>query len=167
MTTINSLTQKMNSYLKVLQDIELRRIYWQENTKPLLQRLLIQTATYLKNGLSCQVIDQRKNNETVNLTFGSQPSGLFEDVNGTLTNYIKRGGTLVFVLEYTGQVSVHIMFPYIETLSKPSPTKLLSRCVEPKTITDEFIMEQIEEFLDQIAKWESDSTYNQIGFLAL
>jgi hypothetical protein len=96
------------------------------------------------------------NQHTVNIIFNRAHSGLIDRSQGQdkLISYIKYGGGLVFTQAYNGDVFVLIGFPHVENnIEETEDYKLIER-VSPEKITEEYIIERFNEFLDQMLKWE-------------
>lgn len=162
--SLEKIKGKIDIYKQALNDVNERRKYWVENTKELLQKTLRSIAKDFDIGWHSQTLDERSNYETINLTFGKLGSGIIERTEKRTRAFIKDGGTLVFCQTHIGTVAVIIMYPSIEELVFSIEKNKLIKEVSPQEVTEEFIYEQVEKFLDEMTKWEKSSPYDKIGF---
>ncbi|WP_020599426.1 hypothetical protein [Spirosoma panaciterrae] len=163
---LNSIKTKATELVELKARIELYRKEWQEVAKPLLIKTLSSVAEEVKIGWIIQTVTAIKNLENVNIQFLSQPSGIRKDdnINHSHRHYSKEGASLMFAQTVNGEILVVVTYPFIEEwIAEKEPETIAF--VSPNQITENFILAQVERFLDEMIKWEkSDSVQSRIGF---
>jgi hypothetical protein len=159
----DNLKEKAAAFAQTQQDIEASRKLWSDTTKPLLKATLETIAKETAIGLHVQVLDWSRNSEAVSLTFGIRPSGIVEKTNTGAKSFMKHGGRINFSQAYNGEVFVLIAYPYVDERVTQAELKTVGR-YNPRSITEPFIYEMVEQFLNEMITWEKASSSTQIGF---
>ncbi len=160
---IDELKSKIDEYQSTQGAIQKNRKTWQEQTKPILIETLNKIKEEFPIGWHVQILDWVKNSEGVNITFGAMPSGITEKSEKSFRSYVKKGGTIVFSQAYNGEIFVIILFPSVDELVSEADNKLLGK-FSPDTITEEFIVDKVSIFLEEMIKWEKSTYGNRLGF---
>jgi len=160
---IEDLTTKIEEFKLTQDKIQKNREIWTSQTKP----ILIETLGKIKEKFDLewhvQILDEVKNSEGVNITFGFKRSGFKSVSDKTMRSYLKKGGTIVFSQAYNGEIFVIILYPFVEEFVSESDNKLLGK-FDPLIINEDFIVEKVSTFIDEMIKWEKSTFYNRVGF---
>lgn len=157
--TTPDLTPKIDQLKAAFITIEANRKLWQEEKKELLKTTLKKIKEESGLDLSVQYLSDRTNSEGVNLTFGKGYSGIYEKNSTSMKSYVKTGGYIVFSQAYNGKVFVIIGYPYIEDTVSQAPARVVGK-YNPEDITENFICEAVDLFLEEMIKWETDVSTN-------
>ena len=160
---IEDLKNKVDEFKVSLEKTNLNREIWQTRTKPLLIDTLSKITDNYPIGWTVQILDWTSNSEGVNITFNPSRSGFVENNGQSLKSHIKQGGTIVFSQAYNGEIFIIILFPSIDGFVTRADDKLLGR-FKPETITEEFIINYVAKFIDEMIKWEKSTFINPVGF---
>jgi hypothetical protein len=161
---IENLTESVEIFKNELLKISNKRQQWTNLTKPLLRDTLKNIKLKFDLDWNTYVMDNITNSEGVNITFGNSSSGIYERTETGHKSYSKRGGTLTFSQAYNGDIFIIILYPSVDELVIPVENQKLVSIVLPEIITEEFIYEQVQNFLNEMTLWESSSSHKPIGF---
>jgi hypothetical protein len=160
---------KLSEELKAIYSvIESNRVNWDQHLKP----LILKTFKYIKKkidlNLKIQEIKEIKNLEAIRLTFGYLNSGLFVEQKKHKQEIppmvlIKKGGYLSYSQIANGKISVFVHYPYIEDIYGEPDRILEVGIFSPEEINQDMILGHVEQFLDEIVKWEKEEK-KLIGF---
>ena len=149
-------------------DIESNRANWDQHLKPLILKTFKFVQKKIELNLKIREINELKNLEAIRLTFGYLNSGLFVEKKKHKQEIppmvlVKKGGYLSYSQIANGKISVFIHYPYIEDIYG-EPDKILEVGIfAPLDLTRDMILSHIEQFLDEIVKWEKEEK-KLIGF---
>lgn len=166
MIDLGTLPSKIAKYQEVLKNTEAYRKAWDEALKD----KIISTLESLieKTDLTAE-IDVReglKNLESIVLSLGVVPSGIYEPVGDQFRKKLYKGnGMLIFQQLYNGKIIVMMSYPHIEEVANPKPPKTLE-IVRPEELTEGYIIRYLESFFNEIIEWEDydDDVPSTIGF---
>lgn len=160
---------KLSEELKsIYGEIESNRANWDQYLRPLILKTFKSIQKKIDLNLKIREINEIKNLEAIRLTFGYLNSGLFVEQKKHKQEIppmvlIKKGGYISYSQIANGKISVFIHYPYIEDIYG-EPDKILELGIfAPMEITRDLILGQIEQFLDEIVKWEKEEK-KLIGF---
>lgn len=163
---IEDIENKLRDYRRANQRIEERRKRWKEDLKPLTKKVLeaIVTQTDMSEA-NVKVNEDTKNTEAVYLEMKERDSGIAsiegEDIEKPK---VKKGGYLFFVQLYNGKISIMIVYPTIEGVTKVKEPKTVET-LEPEDIDESVICRNVVNFLDEMAQWEDNEPgHKTIGF---
>ncbi|MDB5268747.1 MAG: hypothetical protein JWP58_1787 [Hymenobacter sp.] len=171
--TIETIKQKGEQLKAALATIESNRKLWQDEKKGLLKTTLEQIKSELGFDMQVQSLTYTTNSEGINLTFNNGYSGIYEKTKTSMKSYAKHGGYIVFSQAYNGKVFVIIGYPYIEGIVTQGDAIAVGK-FNPEEITADFIYKQVSFFLDEMIKWEIDTSVdsqedearaNSVGFV--
>lgn len=167
---IYSITHKANELQDLLALTESRRDEWNTSTKSLIKDTLDFVKSQTKLNWFVQNAPTIKNLENVNIQFHSKPSGIVSrDLLGErIIHYTKEGGKLYFAQSANGEIFTAISYPYIahedDYLIERKIFDVIAK-LEPHSVSKEFVVSQVENFLDEMLKWEANiNNYQKIGF---
>jgi hypothetical protein len=159
------LTEELKS---IYAEIESNRKNWDQQLKPLILKTFKYIQKKIDLNLKIREINEVRNLEAVRLTFGYLNSGLFVEKKKHKQEIppmvlIKKGGYLSYSQIANGKISVFIHYPYIEDIYGEPDRILEIGILSPLEITRNMILGHIEQFLDEIVKWEKEEK-KMIGF---
>jgi len=163
MRDILSKAVKLNA---ALLKIESNRQLWQRETKPLLVRVLNQINDEAKLNLVVKVDARHQNHERVNLSFEPKPSGIVEMLEDSQRSLLKIGGSLAFCQSYNGDIYPFVAFPYVEDVVIRNENLLLVK-LDPRRITEEFVVARVNDFLSAMLEWEQVTSGAYTGLLVV
>ena len=161
---MKDLKLKVEKFNSTISRIDSKRKQWQNQTKPLLVKVLGEIMDQVQLELLVLVTDTRINHESVNLQFKSKPSGISEKREKIVKAYIKWGGALNFSQAYNGEVHIVVNYPYVDEIVAQNKHTLLIR-IEPDKITDEFIYARVNDFLGDMLNWELVTSGSSFGMV--
>ena len=153
---------KVEKFNSAVARIDKKRKLWQDETKPLLVKVLGEITDGVSLELLVQVVDSKVNHESVNIQFKSKPSGISEKTEKLVKAYIKWGGVLAFSQAYNGEIHIVIFYPYVDEIVIQHKHTLLIR-IEPDKISEEFIYARVNDFLTEMLNWEIVTSGNSFG----
>lgn len=160
---------KLSDELKTIYAvIESNRMTWDQHLRPLILKTFKSVRKKIDLNLKIREIKEIRNLGAIRLTFGYLNSGLFVEKKKHKQEIppmvlIKKGGYLSYSQIANGKISVFIHYPYIEEIYGESDKILEVGIFSPEEITRDMIMGHIEQFLDEIVKWEKEEK-KLIGF---
>lgn len=160
---LNNLTDKIESYNKSIQSIEIKRQEWNLNVRQLIYDTLNKITTQYPLDWCVAIVEIRKNSESVVLSFNSKPSGIIESTKNEAKSFMSYGGKLCFQQCHNGDILIILKYPYVEDVAYPNLESKLLKQVIPSNINEELIINQVSHFLDEITFWQT-CVDNQIGF---
>lgn len=152
---IEKIKMKVNIYSQIAQTTSEKRRIWEAQKKEqvfsVLERIKRDTSFDDVNIIKA---DLYSNYGGVFFQLKNQPSGISATLdNGGFQNFVKNGAALAFSQSFNGDILVVITYPQIEKITSGNNSKLLGR-ISPIEITEQFISEKVDQFLDEIIKWE-------------
>jgi hypothetical protein len=154
---------KIEVYKQSLAKITENRKIWSDRVKQLIYDTLLKVKKASDLDWHVQKVEGLTNLEAINISFNNQGSGLIETTNTGRRHNVKHGGALIFTQAYNGQIFIIYTYPYIDNWVGQLDNKLIDK-VEPEKISEEFVLNQVAMFLEEMSKWESSTTKTQIGF---
>ena len=152
----------------VYKEVDLNRQLWHKSVRKMVEKTFELAIKKSRLHLHICYFDDVINLESIQLTFGMMNSGLLiepKKKKGALPAMVllKRGGLLAYSLLASGKISVAIQFPYIEDVyGSPQNIKEIGT-FSPVDITHEMIIGHVEDFLEDMLKWEKEEK-KLIGF---
>jgi len=152
---ISNIKAKVDKYNEILGNTKKYRVKWSEEIHDLIKNTLESIVNKTKLNAFVEVKDDIENLEIINLSLGSEVSGIAEKFPGNKTKrpFIKNNGALIFQQLFNGKIMSMIMYPYIEGYGQPKPPKTVE-IVRPEELSEAFICRYVEEFLKEIIEWE-------------
>jgi hypothetical protein len=153
---------------QIYREIDTNREIWHNKVKKTVKKTFKSVIKESKLHLLIRKYDEVRNLESIQLTFGILNSGLLIEPSKMRSTelsmvLLKRGGLLAYSLLASGKVSVVIQYPYIEdVMGSPQNIKEIGT-YSPAEITEELILEHVENFIQEIIKWEKEEK-KLIGF---
>jgi len=142
-----------------LKNVNRRRDLWSSAVK----EKIIQTLEHVKKNFPridwhVQVLDEKKNMETVALKINDASSGISELNAGenVQKEYIKRGAELGFSQMISGKINVWFNYPFWEELQISRQLRKHMVTIEPSYVTESLIAGYIHQFLHEITSYESN-----------
>ena len=168
MDDYNGLITKVQRYHSVLANTKAYRERWSSQLKEL---IISELENMLKvSGLhgSVETSDKVRHLEFINLSLGSEESGISEIINDkTDKPLIKNNGSLIYQQLFNGKIQVMIVYPYIEGFGDPRPPKVIA-IYRPEEIKSPFLIRHMEDFIKELTQWEDydddDTPSARIGF---
>lgn len=136
---IEDLQQSVEKLQAAWKAIDEKRNRWKSEKKSLIKKTLSETKKRYDFDWNVYVVDFIENSESVNITFGDAPSGIYERNENSIKSYTKNGGTLAFSQAYNGDIFVIIMYPSVEDFVTPIvgyESKLVEKIDPSKVDTD-------------------------------
>ena len=94
------------------------------------------------------------NLEAVVLSLGKTHSGIYEELEGEMKHqFVRNNGMLVYQQLFNGKIMVIIVYPSIESLGEPKPSKMVA-IYRPDELKPPFIIRHLEEFIKEMTLWE-------------
>jgi hypothetical protein len=160
---IDHLEAYVTDYRNSIKMVVDKRLLWQTEIKPLLERVLTTITTTYKIGWKTQSLSWMHANEAVNIIFDSFPPELIDCTNLIPAFQFLPGGTLVFSQSYNGDVSIFMMYP--ENINAlPEDTIVEMGAYIPSEITEKIIFEKVNEFLKMMIAWEVPTLRKKVGY---
>lgn len=166
MIDLGTLPAKIAKYKAVLQNTEAYRKVWDDQLKDKIIETLQSLVGETELTAEIDVRDGLKNLESVVLSLGVVPSGIYEPVGDQFRKKLYKGnGMLIFQQLYNGKIIVMMSYPHIEEVANPKPPKTLE-IVRPEELTEGYIIRYLETFFNEIIEWEDydDDVPTTIGF---
>jgi hypothetical protein len=161
---LDRITAASRTYSDSIKNISDRRLAWTSGTKERVKGILEEIKKNCK--LANTVVEEAELMEHLgglNIGFFDNFSGLVIRTDDQQELLKKEGGRLCFSQGYNGRIYVFIIYPRIPGYAEPvEPTKLL-QVVEPKDLTQDYILEKFVKFLEEMSKWEGEDQ-RPIGF---
>lgn len=148
----NMLERLITQYQTAQQNINTNRQLWRDSIKSRLRETLHQiVATYPIDW----VVDENnamENGEAFSLKFHTRPSGMHDKIQ--MKNISRVGGSLNFLQLFNGELQVYVRHPQIEGIYKKDPEIKHLDFVIPDELTVEKIKSFVEDFMQEIIKFE-------------
>lgn len=149
-----------------------KQVLWQEKTRPLIKSVLEKIKNQLMLNIEVEEDDSVVNHETIYLSFGKKPSGLYYNkenffneqagLNGFIT---KNGAELFYSIGYRGEVIVWMSYPFVEGVIEEEEKLHKIRVAEQESIHQASIEEDIQYFLTHVTHWNLGKIgQEKIGF---
>jgi hypothetical protein len=169
MDDYNGLISKVQRYQTTLTNTKTYRERWNAQLKSV---IISELENMMKiTGLQGKIetSDKVQNLEYINLSLGSEESGISEIINEkTDKPLIKNNGSLIYQQLFNGKIQVMIVYPYIEGFGDPRPPKVIA-IYRPEEIKSPFLVRHMEDFIKEITQWEDydddDQPTGKIGFV--
>jgi hypothetical protein len=168
MNEYNNLKSKVKTYTAILHNTTQYREEWHSHLKDDLINQLETACLQAELDASIEVKDQLKNLEAIILSLGKVHSGIYEDLEGDMKRqFVRLNGSLVYQQLFNGKIIVMIVYPFIEGLGEPRPSRMIA-IYRPEELKPPFIIRHMEEFIKEMAEWEDydddDKQSHKIGF---
>lgn len=160
---MDKVLEKIEVYKKSLTKIDENRKLWKDSIKQLIYDTLIKVKKASDLDWHVQKVEGLTNLEAVNISFNKQLSGLIETTQNGRRHNEKHGGALIFAQAYNGQIFIIYIYPYVENWVSQLDNKLIEK-LEPQRITEEFVLNHVARFLDEMSNWENSTERTKIGF---
>lgn len=162
--------EKLTEYQQATEDVLSKRDLWHSSTKAFIHKTLSKVKRAGKLQWKVGKVEEHTNLEAVTLAFNDMPSGITGEVideatqQSTKKELTKYGGMLLFSQTYNGDVLTIITMPGIEADPDPQVSSIVDR-VAPADVTEEYILEQVVNFMELMTDWEASITNKgHIGF---
>lgn len=162
--TIDHLEERIKDYTLSLEKVLQKKREWESSARPCILRTLEEIRDKFPIGWTVQQFNWMWYNEAVNITFKTLPEGLEHLAKGSGDGELIKGGALVFSQLHNGDVSVMVLFPFIDTVSADSGTLDLGT-YRPEEISEKLVIEKVDEFLKEMIRWEVPTPRDKIGFV--
>ena len=137
----------------------IRRQDWQNKTKKVIANALEKAVNELKiKELGGFVSSSRvyKNFEAIQLSFGSEPSGIVEEKpNGGLRHFVKKNGYINFAQVVSGKILVVYTSSCIEEIGENASQEVKDK-VDPIDVTEDWVLGHVEGFLNEYLAYENE-----------
>jgi hypothetical protein len=168
MQELSNLTNKVRKYNEIKSNTLSYREVWKSELKDQLINLLTDTCKEVGLDAHIEHRDQIKNLEAVVLSLGKIHSGIYEDLeNNMKRQFVRVNGMLVYQQLFNGKIIVMIVYPIIEGVGEPAPSKMIA-IYRPEEMQPPFIIRHLEEFVKEITEWEDydddEKQPQKIGF---
>jgi len=160
---IEHLEERIIDYKKSIKTVVEKKALWNTSTKALLLETLKTIAKKYTIGWKVQELSWIHNNEAVNITFDNFPEELIDCTNRIPAFHFIPGAALIYSQTYSGNVFVFVLFPEIDGLN-PENNIVEFSTVNPLEITEKSIVENVDEFLKEMIKWELPSKRKKVGY---
>ena len=160
---IEHLEERIADYRTSIKTVVDKKTVWNEATKAIILKTLHTVAKRYDIGWKVQELNWIGANEAINITFDSFPKALIDCTNQFPAYQFIPGGALVFSQSYTGDVHVVVLFPFVEQISVENVSLELG-LYNPSDITEKLIIENVDEFLKEMIKWEVPTTKTKLGY---
>jgi len=171
----SNIKDKVGKYKGILKNTHNYRKDWSEGLKTMIVDHLNKIIKKTKLSAYVEVKDDIENLEVINLSLGTEVSGIAERLPGNKSKrpFIKSNGSLIFQQLFNGKVMIMIMYPFIEGYGQPKPPMTLE-ILRPEEMKPVFILRYVETFLKEVIEWEDFDDdvpekmgMNPIGFAGL
>ncbi|MCH9659609.1 MAG: hypothetical protein K0U54_01720 [Bacteroidetes bacterium] len=160
---IEHLEERIIDYRNSIETVVDKKTLWSELTRLTLLKTLHEIVKTYPIGWKVQELNWIHNNAAINITFDSFPPELIDCTNKVPEYQFIPGGTLVFSQSYSGDVLVFILFPTMETGINDNGSVDLG-LYAPNEITEKMIVEQVDQFLKEMIKWEVPNIRKKVGY---
>jgi hypothetical protein len=160
---IENLAGRIVDYKKSIEIVIEKKLLWNTKTKSLLLKVLNKITSNYDIGWRVQELNWISTNEAINITFDSFPSELLSITNKIPEYQFIKGAALVFSQAYNGDIYILILFPIVENISIEKSSIDLG-IYNPTKISEELIVEKVDEFLKEMIEWELPSIKNKLGY---
>jgi hypothetical protein len=160
---IEHLEKRIIDYKKSIEIVIEKKLLWNTKTKSLLLKVLNKITSNYDIGWRVQELNWISTNEAINITFDSFPSELMSITNKIPEYQFIKGAALVFSQAYNGDIYILILFPIVENISIEKSSIDLG-IYNPTKISEELIVEKVDEFLKEMIEWELPSIKNKLGY---
>jgi len=157
------LIKSVNGYLNSLEKVLEKRKQWKEFAFPLLIKTLHEIREKHEVGWQVQELNWLTNNKAVNISFENFPKSLIDKWDGSIDFEFIKGAALVFSQKYNGNVAVFIVYPEVAEPVYDSNIKNIGT-YNPNEINENFIMNKVIFFLEEIIVWEESVLKHKVGF---
>jgi len=155
---------KAEKFQNALLETIRKRDLWDKQTKDLIYSILSTIKGHANLDMQVQKVPGGKNMEAVNLQFNKSSSGLVENAGHSTKVFVKYGGYIAFSQAYNGDIWVIMAYPYVEEFVSQKEHEVLDK-VAPENITEDYIIDKVEHFLDRMTEWETGKFQTEaIGF---
>lgn len=146
---------KVEKYKSILSNTQSYRKDWNDSLKAMVSKTLNEIIKKTDLAAYVEVKDDIENLEVINLSLGTEVSGIAEKLPGNKVKrpFIKSNGSLIFQQLFNGKVMIMILYPYIEGYGQPKPPKTVE-ILRPEELKPEFILRYVEQFLKEVIEWE-------------
>lgn len=151
---INRIRERANLYLESQEAIDQRRQEWHNKLKPRLLNCLHTLEHEVALDWAVGTFEHKMNLQSVYLSFPNKESGIPMLKEEGKAQHIKFGGYLAYSQSSNGKIQVWISFPTIEEIKEADETKPLGE-YEPEDITEDMIVQDVENFLLEMVRWEN------------
>lgn len=158
-----TLNKSVNDYVNSLEKVFEKRKQWKEFAFPLLIKILHEIRENHEIGWQVQELNWLMNNKAVNISFVTFPKSLIDKWNGAVDIDFIKGAALVFSQKYNGDVSVFIIYPDVAESAIESNIKDIG-IYNPNEFNENFIMNKVTLFLEEIIVWEENVIKHKVGF---
>lgn len=164
---LEEIISKAVDYQKAIEQnnviIEDNRKTWNASTNGLIfETFLCVTQNVPNLNWELRRVEAMENLDIIVLGFKNESSGIVGQIQGVLKFFAKISGKLVYSQVYNGEVYVLIDYPYVENHVERQQPKFVGK-FRPSDIDKDLILDHINEFLNEMLKWES-GTRKLIGF---
>lgn len=151
----SNIKEKVGNYKSILKNTHNYRKDWSEGLKTMIVDNLNKIIKKTKLSAYVEVKDDIENLEVINLSLGTEVSGIAERLPGNKSKrpFIKSNGTLIFQQLFNGKLMIMIMYPFIEGYGQPKPPMTLE-ILRPEELKPVFIVRYVETFLKEVIEWE-------------
>lgn len=168
MQELSNLTNKVKKYKEIRNNTTAYREVWNTELKDKLVKLLEDTCQKVGLEATIEHRDQIKNLGAVILSLGKTHSGIYEELeNNMKRQFVRANGMLVYQQLFNGKIIVMIVYPLIEGVGEPAPSKMIA-IYRPEEMQPPFIIRHLEEFVKEITEWEDydddEKQPQKIGF---
>lgn len=160
---IEHLEERVTDYKESIKTVVEKKVQWNDLIKPLLHKTLKKIAVKYELGWRVQELNWIHNNEALNISFDSFPKDLIDCTNQIPAYQFIPGGALVFSQTYSGDVFIFILFPEIDSLPAENNIAEIG-LYNPLDISEKFIIEKVDEFLNEMIQWELPNKPKKLGF---
>lgn len=160
---IEHLEAHINDYRASIKTVVDKKTIWETKTKVLIRHTLNAVCKQYSIGWKVQELNWIGTNEAINITFDSFPKALIDCTNQIPAYQFIQGGALVFSQSYSGDVHTFILFPYVPQMATENNSVAL-QIYNPKDITKKVIIENVDDFLKEMIKWDVPNTRNKLGY---
>tara|TARA_R110002124_G_scaffold87407_1_gene224983 strand:+ start:12869 stop:13363 length:495 start_codon:yes stop_codon:yes gene_type:complete len=160
---IDHLEERIMDYKASIETVVAKKTQWRNETKPLLLVTLNTIVNKYAIGWKVQELNWIQNSEAVNITFESFPEELIDCTNRIPAYRFIPGGALVFSQTYSGDVYIFVMFPEVEGIPSERNTVEIG-AFKPSEITEKSVVENVDEFLKEMIKWELPNKRGKVGY---
>ena len=143
--------------------IEENRKIWNQQTNDLILGTFKGVAQNLPNlNWEIRKVEAMENLDVLMLGFKNESSGIVGQFQGVFKFFAKVSGKLIYSQVYNGEVYALIDYPHVEHHVERQAPKFIGK-FEPSEITQDLVLNHINEFLEEMLNWES-GTRKLIGF---
>jgi len=158
-----TLNKSVNDYVNSLEKVLGKRKQWKEFAFPLLIKTLHEIRENHDIGWHVQELNWLMNNKAVNISFETFPKSLVDKWIGSKDIEFIKGAALVFSQKYNGDVAVFIIYPDVAESAIESNIKDIGT-YNPNELNENFIMNKVILFLEEIIVWEENVIKHKVGF---